>query len=198
MSEPRTVYEKFSEHGLFTTYLQMGGRLPFETTLSGEQLDLLYITKCGERMLSHSGRTLTVAQIALYLKELYSSLWEDKYNMFVKTRELANGDITTHTEKIVDDNNTDVDSTATKQVSAFNDEDEAETTNEDEEVDYFVDNDKTNTKTNTKTDNERQKDYTKTTLRLKDRELLGDLLQTEFLCDTIFVDINHFITLSIF
>lgn len=198
MSEPRTVYEKFSEHGLFTTYLQMGGTLPFETTLSGEQLDLLYITKCGERMLSHSGRTLTVAQIALYLKELYSSLWEDKYNMFVKTKELANGDITTHTETIVDDNNTDVDSTATKQVSAFNDEDVEETTNEDEEVDYFVDNDKTNTKTNTKTDNERQKDYTKTTLRLKDRELLSDLLQTEFLCDTIFVDINHFITLSIF
>lgn len=179
------VYEKFAEQGLFTT-MQSKGLLPVEfDDLSGEQMDLLYNNLHGVRQLARIGRDLTVDQIAELLGNLYYKKWTDNLAYYATKADLLKGDKETVTENFVDDNNMVDKRTSTNSVSAYNDDD-------------FVNNDKDDSTNTIKTDNKRDRTLTRTMLRVSDVKSLQELLQNNFLCDIIFVDVNTVLTLKIF
>ncbi len=177
------VYEKFSDTGLFAT-MESLGVLP-DIDLSGTQLDLLYSNIHGIRKLARIGRDLTVEQIAELIGNMFKKKWEIAYELYLKNNDFLRGDKETVTENIIDDNSMTDERTSTNSVSAYNDND-------------FVNNDKDDSLNEIKTDNERNRTLTRYNSRLSDVKSLYEVLQNNFICDIIFVDVNTVLTLNIF
>ncbi len=203
MSEPKNIYDKFVDDGLFTAMGQQGYTFPFETSLTMEDIDALYINTFGYKRLSRIARSFATNYLAKYIIGIYGNSWNEMWNCFIANKELANGDKESYEEVKVTDDTVANDRTTLNQVSAFNDDGEEETTSneetssDDEEIDYFVDNDNSKVTSNTQTDREQSKEYVKISLKADNRADIMELLQTEFLHDIIFVDVNKLLTLSI-
>lgn len=179
------VYEKFAEQGLFTT-MQSKGLLPVEfDDLSAEQMDILYNNLHGVRKLSRIGRDLSVDDLADLIGNMYYKKWTENLEYYAIKANLMQGDKETVTEQIVDDNEMVDERTTTNSVSAYND-------------DNFVNNDKDDSTNTINTDNQRNRTLTRRMLRVSDAKSLQELLQNNFLCDIIFVDVNTVLTLKIF
>ena len=179
------VYEKFAEQGLFTT-MQSKGLLPVEfDDLSAEQMDILYNNLHGVRKLARIGRDLSVDDLADLIGNLYNKKWTDNLAYYATKADLLKGDKETVTENIVDDNKMVDERTSTNSVSAYNDDD-------------FVNNDKDDSTNTIDTDNKRDRTLTRRMMRVSDVKSLQELLQNNFLCDIIFVDVNTVLTLKIF
>ena len=179
------VYEKFAEQGLFST-MQTKGLLPIEfDDLSGEQMDLLYNNLHGVRQLARIGRDLSVDDLADLIGNMYYKKWTENLEYYALKANMMQGDKETVTEQIVDDNEMVDERTTTNSVSAYND-------------DNFVNNDKDDSTNTINTDNERNRTLTRRMLRVSDAKSLQELLQNNFLCDIIFVDVNTVLTLKIF
>lgn len=179
------VYEKFAEQGLFST-MQTKGLLPIEfDDLSGEQMDVLYNNLHGVRQLARIGRDLSVDDLADLIGNMYYKKWTENLEYYALKANMMQGDKETVTEQIVDDNEMVDERTTTNSVSAYND-------------DNFVNNDKDDSTNTINTDNERNRTLTRRMLRVSDAKSLQELLQNNFLCDIIFVDVNTVLTLKIF
>lgn len=179
------VYEKFAEQGLFST-MQSKGLLPIEfDDLSGEQMDVLYNNLHGVRKLARIGRDLSVDDLAELIGNMFYKKWTENLEYYALKANLLQGDKETVTEQIVDDNEMVDERTSTNSVSAYNDEN-------------FVNNDKDDSTNTINTDNERNRTLTRRMLRVSDAKSLQELLQNNFLCDIIFVDVNTVLTLKIF
>ena len=179
------VYEKFAEQGLFST-MQSKGLLPVEfDDLSGEQMDLLYNNLHGVRQLARIGRDLSVDDLADLIGNMYYKKWTENLEYYALKADLLKGDKETVTENIVDDNEMVDERTSTNSVSAYNDDD-------------FVNNDKDDSTNTINTDNKRDRTLTRRMMRVSDAKSLQELLQNNFLCDIIFVDVNTVLTLKIF
>lgn len=179
------VYEKFAEQGLFST-MQSKGLLPIEfDDLSGEQMDVLYNNLHGVRKLARIGRDLSVDDLAELIGNMFYKKWTENLEYYALKANLLQGDKETVTEQIVDDNEMVDERTTTNSVSAYND-------------DNFVNNDKDDSTNTINTDNERNRTLTRRMLRVSDAKSLQELLQNNFLCDIIFVDVNTVLTLKIF
>lgn len=179
------VYEKFEEQGLFST-MQTKGLLPIEfDDLSGEQMDVLYNNLHGVRKLARIGRDLSVDDLAELIGNMFYKKWTENLEYYALKANLLQGDKETVTEQIVDDNEMVDERTSTNSVSAYNDEN-------------FVNNDKDDSTNTINTDNERNRTLTRRMLRVSDAKSLQELLQNNFLCDIIFVDVNTVLTLKIF
>lgn len=179
------VYEKFAEQGLFST-MQSKGLLPIEfDDLSGEQMDVLYNNLHGVRQLARIGRDLSVDDLADLIGNMYYKKWTENLEYYALKANMMQGDKETVTEQIVDDNEMVDERTTTNSVSAYND-------------DNFVNNDKDDSTNTINTDNERNRTLTRRMLRVSDAKSLQELLQNNFLCDIIFVDVNTVLTLKIF
>lgn len=179
------VYEKFAEQGLFST-MQTKGLLPIEfDDLSGEQMDVLYNNLHGVRKLARIGRDLSVDDLADLIGNMYYKKWTENLEYYALKANMMQGDKETVTEQIVDDNEMVDERTTTNSVSAYND-------------DNFVNNDKDDSTNTINTDNERNRTLTRRMLRISDAKSLQELLQNNFLCDIIFVDVNTVLTLKIF
>lgn len=179
------VYEKFAEQGLFST-MQSKGLLPIEfDDLSGEQMDVLYNNLHGVRQLARIGRDLSVDDLADLIGNMYHKKWTENLEYYALKANMMQGDKETVTEQIVDDNEMVDERTTTNSVSAYND-------------DNFVNNDKDDSTNTINTDNERNRTLTRRMLRVSDAKSLQELLQNNFLCDIIFVDVNTVLTLKIF
>lgn len=179
------VYEKFAEQGLFST-MQSKGLLPIEfDDLSGEQMDVLYNNLHGVRQLARIGRDLSVDDLADLIGNMYYKKWTENLEYYALKANMMQGDKETVTEQIVDDNEMVDERTTTNSVSAYND-------------DNFVNNDKDDSTNTINTDNQRDRTLTRRMLRVSDAKSLQELLQNNFLCDIIFVDVNTVLTLKIF
>lgn len=179
------VYEKFAEQGLFST-MQSKGLLPIEfDDLSGEQMDILYNNLHGVRQLARIGRDLSVDDLADLIGNMYYKKWTENLEYYALKANMMQGDKETVTEQIVDDNEMVDERTTTNSVSAYND-------------DNFVNNDKDDSTNTINTDNQRNRTLTRRMLRISDAKSLQELLQNNFLCDIIFVDVNTVLTLKIF
>lgn len=179
------VYEKFAEQGLFST-MQTKGLLPIEfDDLSGEQMDILYNNLHGVRQLARIGRDLSVDDLADLIGNMFYKKWTENLEYYALKANLLQGDKETVTEQIVDDNEMVDERTSTNSVSAYNDEN-------------FVNNDKDDSTNTINTDNQRNRTLTRRMLRVSDAKSLQELLQNNFLCDIIFVDVNTVLTLKIF
>ena len=116
---------------------------------------------------------------------MYYKKWTENLEYYALKADLLKGDKETVTENIVDDNEMVDERTSTNSVSAYNDDD-------------FVNNDKDDSTNTINTDNKRDRTLTRRMMRVSDAKSLQELLQNNFLCDIIFVDVNTVLTLKIF
>ena len=182
MSDVKTVYDKFSENGLFAA-LNNVATLPFNIMPS--TCDILYNNMYGSRLLSRFGRDNDVSTIATVLQEMFYEKWANAWNSYQSYADMILGDKETTQEKIVDDNENTGTNTDTNTVSAYNDEN-------------FVNDDKKSTEIHNEIDNKRTRDKTVRKTNINTVEKVSELLQKDFLYDTIFVDVNTVLTLNIF
>ena len=182
MSDVRTVYDKFSENGLFAA-LNKVAPLPFGITPS--TCDILYNNRYGSRLLARFGRDNDVSTIATVLQEMFYEKWTNAWNSYQSYADMILGDKETTQEQVVDDNVNTGTNTDTNTVSAYNDEN-------------FVNDDKKSTEIHNKTDNKRTRDKTVRKTNINTVEKVSKLLQNDFLYDTIFIDVNTVLTLEIF
>lgn len=182
MSDVKTVYDKFSENGLFAA-LNNVKALPFNITPS--TCDILYNNMYGSRLLSRFGRDKDVSTIATVLQEMFYEKWANVWNSYQSYADMILGDKETTQEQVVDDNKNTGTNTDTNTVSAYNDEN-------------FVNDDKKSTEIRNKIDNKRTRDKTVRKTNINTVEKVSELLQKDFLYDTIFIDVNTVLTLNIF
>ena len=182
MSDVKTVYDKFSENGLFAA-LNKVAPLPFGITPS--TCDILYNNRYGSRLLARFGRDNDVSTIATVLQEMFYEKWTNAWNSYQSYADMILGDKETTQEQVVDDNVNTGTNTDTNTVSAYNDEN-------------FVNDDKKSTEIHNKTDNKRTRDKTVRKTNINTVEKVSKLLQNDFLYDTIFIDVNTVLTLDIF
>lgn len=182
MSDVKTVYDKFSENGLFAA-LNNVATLPFNIMPS--TCDILYNNMCGSRLLSRFGRDNDVSTIATVLQQMFYDKWANAWNSYQSYADMILGDKETTEEKVVDDNENTGSNTDTNTVSAYNDEN-------------FVNDDKKSTEIRNKIDNKRTRDKTVRKTNINTVEKVSELLQKDFLYDTIFIDVNTVLTLNIF
>lgn len=182
MSDVKTVYDKFSENGLFAA-LNKVAPLPFNITPS--TCDILYNNRYGSRLLARFGRDNDVSTIATVLQEMFYEKWTNAWNSYQSYADMILGDKETTQENVVDDNVNTGTNTDTNTVSAYNDEN-------------FVNDDKKSTEIHNKTDNKRTRDKTVRKTNINTVEKVSKLLQNDFLYDTIFIDVNTVLTLDIF
>jgi hypothetical protein len=177
------VREKFKDKGLFETMSQYNA-IPFE--MDSKTIDNLFMGMYGGRICSYMCEVSDVETLATMFSDLYKTDWLERYNTRKLMSEIANkGNSETTQEK----GNTTQESTGTNtalnSVSAFNDDD-------------FV-NDTQNDTTNTlKANDSTAKEKTTTKNDINYVKLSNNLLQKNFLCDIIFVDVVKLATLSIF
>ena len=182
MSDVKTVYDKFSENGLFAA-LNNVKALPFGITPS--TCDILYNNRYGSRLLARFGRDNDVSTIATVLQEMFYEKWANAWNSYQSYADMILGDKETTHEEVVDNNENTGTNTDTNTVSAYNDED-------------FVNDDKKSTEIHNKIDNERKRDKTVRKTNINTVEKVSKLLQKDFLYDIIFIDVNTVLTLDIF
>lgn len=182
MSDVKTVYDKFSENGLFAA-LNNVATLPFNIMPS--TCDILYNNMYGSRLLSRFGRDNDVSTIATVLQQMFYDKWANAWNSYQSYADMILGDKETTVEKVVDDNENTGTNTDTNTVSAYNDEN-------------FVNDDKKSTEIHNKIDNKRTRDKTVRKTNINTVEKVSELLQKDFLYDTIFIDVNTVLTLNIF
>ena len=182
MSDVKTVYDKFSENGLFAA-LNNVATLPFNIMPS--TCDILYNNMYGSRLLSRFGRDNDVSTIATVLQEMFYEKWANAWDSYQSYADMILGDKETTQEKIVDDNENTGRNTDTNTVSAYNDEN-------------FVNDDKKSTEIHNEIDNKRTRDKTVRKTNINTVEKVSELLQKDFLYDTIFIDVNTVLTLNIF
>lgn len=182
MSDVKTVYDKFSENGLFAA-LNSVATLPFNITPS--TCDILYNNMYGSRLLSRFGRDNDVSTIATVLQQMFYDKWANAWNSYQSYADMILGDKETTKEQVVDDNKNEGTNTDTNTVSAYNDEN-------------FVNDDKKLTEIKNKIDNKRTRDKTVRKTNINTVEKVSELLQKDFLYDTIFIDVNTVLTLNIF
>ena len=182
MSDVKTVYDKFSENGLFAA-LNNVATLPFNIMPS--TCDILYNNMYGSRLLARFGRDNDVSTIATVLQQMFYEKWANAWNSYQSYADMILGDKETTQEKIVDDNENTGRNTDTNTVSAYNDEN-------------FVNDDKKSTEIHNEIDNKRTRDKTVRKTNINTVEKVSELLQKDFLYDTIFVDVNTVLTLNIF
>lgn len=182
MSDVKTVYDKFSENGLFAA-LNNVATLPFNIMPSA--CDILYNNMYGSRLLSRFGRDNDVSTIATVLQQMFYDKWANAWNSYQSYADMILGDKETTQEQVVDDNKNTGTNTDTNTVSAYNDEN-------------FVNDDKKSTEISNKIDNKRTRDKTVRKTNINTVEKVSELLQKDFLYDTIFIDVNTVLTLNIF
>ena len=182
MSDVRTVYDKFSENGLFAA-LNKVAPLPFGITPS--TCDILYNNRYGSRLLARFGRDNDVSTIATVLQEMFYEKWTNAWNSYQSYADMILGDKETTSENVVDDNVNTGTNTDTNTVSAYNDEN-------------FVNDDKKSTEIHNEIKNNRTRNKTVTKTNINTVEKVSKLLQNDFLYDTIFIDVNTVLTLDIF
>ena len=182
MSDVKTVYDKFSENGLFAA-LNNVATLPFNIMPS--TCDILYNNMYGSRLLARFGRDNDVSTIATVLQEMFYEKWANAWNSYQSYADMILGDKETTQEQVVDDNQNTGTNTDTNTVSAYNDEN-------------FVNDDKKSTEIHNKIDNKRTRDKTVRKTNINTVEKVSELLQKDFLYDTIFIDVNTVLTLNIF
>lgn len=182
MSDVKTVYDKFSENGLFAA-LNKVAPLPFDITPS--TCDILYNNMYGSRLLARFGRDNDVSTIATVLQEMFYEKWANAWNSYQSYADMILGDKETTQEQVVDDNQNTGTNTDTNTVSAYNDEN-------------FVNDDKKSTEIHNKIDNKRTRDKTVRKTNINTVAKVSELLQKDFLYDTIFIDVNTVLTLNIF
>lgn len=182
MSDVKTVYDKFSENGLFAA-LNNVATLPFNIMPS--TCDILYNNMYGSRLLSRFGRDNDVSTIATVLQQMFYDKWANAWDSYQSYADMILGDKETTVEKVVDDNENTGSNTDTNTVSAYNDEN-------------FVNDDKKSTEIHNKIDNKRTRDKTVRKTNINTVEKVSELLQKDFLYDTIFIDVNTVLTLNIF
>lgn len=182
MSDIKTVYDKFSQDGLFAA-LNKVAPLPFNITPS--TCDILYNNMYGSRLLARFGRDNDVSTIATVLHEMFYEKWTNVWNNYQSYADMILGDKETTNEKVVDDNTNKGTNTDVNTVSAYNDEN-------------FVNDDKKSTEIQNKIDNKRTRDKTVIKTNTDTVEKVSKLLQKDFLYDNIFIDVNTVLTLDIF
>ena len=182
MSDVKTVYDKFSENGLFAA-LNNVATLPFNIMPS--TCDILYNNMYGSRLLSRFGRDNDVSTIATVLQQMFYDKWANAWNSYQSYADMILGDKETTQEQVVDDNENTGTNTDTNTVSAYNDEN-------------FVNDDKKSTEIHNEIDNKRTRDKTVRKTNINTVEKVSELLQKDFLYDTIFIDVNTVLTLNIF
>ena len=182
MSDVKTVYDKFSENGLFAA-LNKVAPLPFNITPS--TCDILYNNRYGSRLLARFGRDNDVSTIATVLQEMFYEKWTNAWNSYQSYADMILGDKETTEEKVTDNNVNNGTNTDVNTVSAYNDEN-------------FVNDDKKSTEIHNEIKNNRTRNKTVTKTNIDTVEKVSKLLQNDFLYDTIFIDVNTVLTLDIF
>ena len=182
MNDIKTVYDKFSENGLFAA-LNKVAPLPFGITPS--TCDILYNNMYGSRLLARFGRDNDVSTIATVLQEMFYEKWANAWKSYQSYADMILGDKETTSENVVDDNENTGTNTDTNTVSAYNDEN-------------FVNDDKKSTQIHNEIKNNRTRNKTVTKTNIDTVEKVSKLLQNDFLYDTIFIDVNTVLTLDIF
>lgn len=182
MSDVKTVYDKFSQNGLFAA-LNKVAPLPFNITPS--TCDILYNNRYGSRLLARFGRDNDVSTIATVLQEMFYEKWTNEWNNYQAYADMILGDKETTEEKVTDNNENNGTNTDTNKVSAYNDEN-------------FVNDDEKSTRIHNEIKNNRTRNKTVTKTNIDTVEKVSKLLQNDFLYDTIFIDVNTALTLDIF
>ena len=182
MSDVKTVYDKFSENGLFAA-LNTVAPLPFNITPS--TCDILYNNMYGSRLLARFGRDNDVSTIATVLREMFYEKWTNAWNNYQGYADMILGNKETTEEKVTDNNVNNGTNTDVNTVSAYNDEN-------------FVNDDKKSTEIHNEIKNNRTRNKTVTKTNIDTVEKVSKLLQNDFLYDTIFIDVNTALTLDIF
>lgn len=182
MSDVKTVYDKFSQNGLFAA-LNTVAPLPFNITPS--TCDILYNNMYGSRLLARFGRDNDVSTIATVLREMFYEKWTNEWNNYQAYADMILGDKETTEEKVADNNVNNGTNTDVNTVSAYNDEN-------------FVNDDKKSTEIHNEIKNNRTRNKTVTKTNIDTVEKVSKLLQKDFLYDTIFIDVNTALTLDIF
>lgn len=182
MREDKTVYDKFSENGLFVA-MNAVRTLPFDITPANA--DILYNNQYGSKLLSRFGRNNTISTIANILVEMFYEKWTNAWNNYQSYADMMLGEKEVTHEEVVDDNENTGTNTDTNTVSAYNDED-------------FVNDNKKSNEIHNEIDNERTRDKTVRKATIDTVEKVSKLLQKDFLYDNIFIDVNSVLTLDIF
>ena len=185
------VKEKFSSQKLFQTMNDIKP-FPFADIITPVYMDMFYISNYGQRTLAVFGEENSVEDIANIFVQMFYNKWAKLYEMAVANIDIDYNYTETQVEKVDDTggNKSEITSTMTDLVNAYNDDD-------------FV-NDKQNenkSQNQSENTNQRNRDFTKKILqggKTENFQKIISYLQNNFFNDIIVVDVNQFLTLSIF
>ncbi len=185
------VKDKFSSEKLFET-MNAIRKFPFSELITPQYMDIFYLSNYGQRTLAIFGEENSVRDIANIFIQMFYNKWTKLYEIAISNIDIDYNYEETQTE-IVDDkgeNSSDMTSTLTNFVNAYNDDD-------------FVNDkqDKNNSKNIGSNTNLRNRDFTKRILhgtKTDNFERIITYLQNNLFTDIIVKDINQFLTLSIF
>lgn len=185
------VKEKFSSEKLFQTMNDIKP-FPFAEIITPQYMDMFYISNYGQRTVSVFGEENTVEDIANIFIQMFYNKWSKLYDMAISNIDIDYNYTETQVENVKDKggNKGEITSTMTDLVNAYNDDD-------------FVNDKQNENKSQNKVENENQRnrDFTKKILRGGKTENFQKIilyLQNNFFNDIIVVDVNQFLTLSIF
>lgn len=171
--------------GLFTEISAIKNLAIFDV-FTPKILDKYYIGMFGSRKLSAIATTNSVHDLAEIIVEFYGTKWDSILAQYTSSVTALKDYSEKITETITDKGGNNFTRTNTNQVSAYNDENFVDDTNEKEVQE-------------TETNNTKTREYALN--KVRDTKEYNDLilyLRNNYLCDTIFKDINEITTLSIF
>lgn len=155
----------------------------FELT-DAETLDNFYLNKFGERTAGDVIITVSVDVVAKMLCGIYERKWNDLYDTTISLSETFKGVSKVETETYEEEGTENNTTTNTEQVSAY----DSDVFVDDNTNSMVSDGSTTNNYTRTKTTNNPFIDY----------ENIFSFMETDEFLNTVFNDINSFITLKIF
>lgn len=185
------VKEKFLKEGLFQA---MNGikPFPFSELITPEYMDMFYVSNYGQRTLAVFGEENSVEDIAQIFVQMFYNKWAKLYEMAIANIDIDYNYTETQVENVKDkgENDLKITSTMTDLVNAYNDDD------------FVNDKQNENKSSNSGTNNNtRNRDFTKKILqggKTENFQKIISYLQNNFFNDIIVVDVNQFLTLSIF
>ena len=158
---------------------------PFIDTYGSENIDLLYKTKYGTRSIPTSIENLTVPELAKLLVTSFGDSWSNKYTLLKDELLLGVDSKTVVDEMVTDDTTRTTNSNQTNKVSAFNDDD-------------LTTNDSSDDVVNDDIQKERSKSVVTTNTNMNAIKSQLELMDSNFIVDTVLKDVSTLVSLSIY
>lgn len=169
---------------LFKAIQQQAPTLKLFELTDAETLDNFYLNKFGERTAGDVIITVSVDVVAKMLCGIYARKWNDLYDTTISLSETFKGVSKVETETFEEEGTNTNTTTMTEQVSAY-------------DSDTFVDDNTNSTNSNGSNTNNYTKTRTTTDPSVNYGNIFNFMEADDFL-NTVFNDINSFITLKIF